>query len=184
MPILKPYDDAFSDREHPILGQRTYTISQSQRDGVILVSISVLFAIVACVLFYMASQYELLAMYGVLAAFIGLLFAPIGLNKILRSRTTVHIYENGIEKVVGNVRSCVKYEDVTKCKLIFGSRGISTGFGMDLSDNVTTIKIWDSLGRWDLESSNDYTSLANKIASKIPKNVEITGIFCTKNTSG
>ena len=184
MPVFIPYDDQFNDRKHSELGQRNFTVSHARKDGLVMTAISMCLLVAACVLFAMVNRYELFALYGALAAFLGLLLGAVGLNTIYRSRVTVHVYDEGAEKVVGGVRSCINFVDVTECELIFASKGLNTGFGMKLSDGTTKIRIWDSLGRWDTESTNRYNSLANKIAEKIPKDVKITGIHCAKPESG
>ena len=74
MPVFTPYDDQFNDREHSELGQRNFSVSHAKKDGVVMAVISVCLLVAACVLFAMVKRYELFALYGALAAFLGLFY--------------------------------------------------------------------------------------------------------------
>ena len=69
----------------------------------------------------------------------------------------------------------MSYDEVTNCKLNYISQGVSTGIGLVISNGDSKIKIVDNMGRWDTESKMKYTSMVNRIASRIPESVKVKG---------
>ena len=175
MPVFTQYDNEFRERDHADFGQRLFTMSHKRRDGIVLTAVGAACAVAAVVLFVLSKQTEIFVLYACLATFISLLFSIIGLTTLVRSRTIIHVYETGIEKKTGQNIVGMSYDEVTNCKLNYISQGVSTGIGMVLSNGNSKIKIVDNMGRWDTESKMKYTSMANRIASRIPESVKVKG---------
>lgn len=175
MPVFTQHDNEFREHDHTDFGERLFTMSHKWRDGIILTAVGVVCAVAAIVLFVLSKQTEIFVLYACLAAFISLLFSIIGLTTLVRSRTTIHVYETGVEKKTGHNTVGMSYDEVTNCKLNYISQGVSTGIGLVISNGNSKIKIVDNMGRWDTESKMKYTSMVNRIASRIPESVKVKG---------
>jgi len=173
MPISTVSDRDFTEQKHPELGPRKFSISHSNREGVILIAIATVCFVVGAILFSLGREFY--TMYAVLAVFIGSIFGILGVGNVLKSRAVVHVHQLGFEKIASSSHEIVFFEAIDQCKLNYISTGVTRGIGFFLSDGNSKIRIVDGIGRWDVDSKNKYDRLVNHVLDGIPDSVKIKG---------
>lgn len=178
MAILSPIDAKFETDTYPELGARSFTVSHSKRDGLILSSLAILGGLLSARLFYEAQVQEFFGLIGALAAFLSLLLGILGVVTLIRSRATVHICLNGVQRICGQSNKSILYKDVVGCRLHYRSNLTSLGFSLLLRDKYDKISFGDGFNGLSIEGKSKCDTLINQLCSSVPSSVPIKGDHC------
>jgi len=177
MAILTDSDPKFRPLDHKVLGRRVFTLSELQRDGIILATVAAVFIVIAAVLFYKGTRSEIFNLYGVGFGFMAILAGVLAGKILYSAKHVIHVYEEGLEQDFPDKLVRLTFDSVHECKLNYISKGVSVGIGFAVSDGWKRIRITDSFGVWDKKSKRKYDAFVNYVTDQIPSTTRIEGDY-------